>query len=321
MSWLRSLAAAVLAMPAIASAAPLSMCVYDPGGAAGDAFQAAKKYQTAALDWGAQLELRPYTSESVAANDFRNGKCDAALLTGVRSQQFSKAAYSIESMGVLPNYDALKASLGTLAKEAASSLMVSGDYEVAGVFPAGAVYLYINDRSRVDLAALAGKKVCTLDFDPSAKFMVEHIGAQVVPADVGTFASLFNNKSCDVAYAPATAYGPLELYKGLGDDGGIVKFPLSQLTLQVLIRSSSLPSGFGQASRAWAAGQFDSVLELTTKAEADVDPKYWVTIPAADSTKYVAMFKDVRGQLVSQGVYDPTVVKLLEAIAAKYPGP
>ncbi len=320
MSWFRSLlAAAALTLPSVAAAGSLTMCVYDPGGAAGDAFQAAKKYQTAALQWGATLELKPYTSESVAAADFRNGKCDAAILTGVRSQQFSKAAYSIESMGVIPSYTALEASLGTLAKEAAAKLMVAGDYEVAGVFPAGAVYLYINDRSVISLSALAGKKICTLDFDPSAKFMVEHIGAQVVPADVGTFASLFNNGSCDIAYAPATAYGPLELYKGLGDGGGIVKFPLSQLTLQVLIRSSAFPDGFGQTSRTWSAAEFQSVLELTTKAEADVDPKYWVEVPDGDSAKYVAMFKEVRTQLVSKGVYDATVVKLLEAIAAKYP--
>ena len=320
MSWVRNLlAAASLTLPSLAAAGSLTLCVYDPGGAAGDAFQAAKKYQTAALQWGATLDLKPYTSESVAAADFRNGKCDAALLTGVRSQQFSKAAYSIESMGVLPSYTALEASLGTLAKEAAAKLMVSGDYEVAGVFPAGAVYLYINDRSVISLSALAGKKICTLDFDPSAKFMVEHIGAQVVPADVGTFASLFNNGSCDIAYAPATAYGPLELYKGLGEQGGIVKFPLSQLTLQVLIRSSAFPDGFGQTSRTWSATEFKSVLELTTKAEGDVDPKYWVEVPDGVSAKYVAMFKDVRTQLVGKGVYDATVVKLLEAIAAKYP--
>jgi hypothetical protein len=320
MTWFRSAAAAAaLLLPSLASAASLTMCVYDPGGAAGDAYQAAKKYQTAALQWGATLDLKPYTSETVAAADFRNGKCDAALLTGVRSQQFSKAAYSIESIGVVPSYAALKASLTTLAKAAASTLMTVGDYEVAGVFPAGAVYLYVNDRSVVDISALAGKKICTLDFDPSAKFMVEHIGAQVVPADVGTFASLFNNGSCDVAYAPATAYAPLELYKGLGDDGGIVKFPLSQLTLQVLIRSSAFPDGFGQTSRTWSAGQFASVLELTTQAESDIDAKYWVTVPDDDAPKYTAMFKDVRTQLVGQGVYDPTVVKLLEAIAAKYP--
>ena len=307
---------AMVLVPTVALAGPITMCVFDPGGSSGDAFQSAKKYQNAAIEWGAQLELKPYTSETVAAADFRNGKCDVALITGVRAQQFSKAAYSIESIGALPTYTALKAALETLAKERASGLMVAGDYELAGVFPAGAVYLFVDDKADTNLAAFAGKKVCTLDFDPSARVMVERIGAQVVPADIGTFASLFNNGSCAVAYAPATAFGPLELYKGLGDDGGIVRFPVAQLTLQVLIRRSAMSEGFGQLSRTWSAAQFDSVLDLTTQAEAAIDRKYWVEIADEDRTRYQGMLKDVRDQLVADGTYDATVVKLLEAIAA-----
>jgi hypothetical protein len=78
------------------------LCVYDPSGAAGDAYQYAKDYQTAAIAWGVTFEPKPYTSETVAAADFRNGKCDAVILTGVRVQQFNRKTYSVEAIGALP---------------------------------------------------------------------------------------------------------------------------------------------------------------------------------------------------------------------------
>jgi hypothetical protein len=316
----RTLAAAAavgcaLLTAAPAAAAPMTLCVYDPSGAGGDAYQNAKEYQAAALAWGVTFEPKPYTSESVAAADFRNGQCDAVILTGVRAQQFNRKSYSIEAIGLLPDYATTETALKVLAKEGAASLMVSGDYETVGIFPAGAVYLYVRDRTLTDISDLAGKKICTLDFDDSAKFMVQHIGGQLEPSDVGTFASKFNNGSCDVAYAPATAYDPLELYKGLGETGGIVRFPLSQFTLQILVRSSAVPAGFGQQSRTWAASRFGQVLELSKRAESGVKADYWVDLDPAKTTAYREMLSDVRQTLVGSGTYDATVVKLVEQIA------
>lgn len=299
-----------------AFAADKTLCVYDPSGASGDAFQNAKEYQTAALGWGVTFSPKPYTSESVAAADFRNGQCDAVILTGVRAQQFNRKSYSVEAIGLLPDYDVTATALQILAKPKASSLMTSGDYETAGIFPAGAVYLYLRDKAMSDVAALAGKKICTLDFDESAKYMVQHIGAQLEPADVGTFASKFNNGSCDVAYAPAAAYTPLELYKGLGSTGGIVNLPLAQFTLQILLRTDEFPEGFGQSSRDWSATRFQTSLDVARRAEAEVTGSYWIEIDDDKRQKYTDMLAGVRQSLVSSGSYDPTIVKLLEQVVA-----
>ena len=41
------------------------------------------------------------------------------------------------------------------------------------------------------------------------------------------------------------AYKPFELYKGLGDKGVIVKFPLTQISANFIIRKDKFPEGFG----------------------------------------------------------------------------
>ena len=76
--------------------------------------------------------------------------------------------------------------------------------------------------------------------------MVESIGASPVTATIANFGSMFNNGAVDVIAAPAVAFRPLELYKGIGTKGGVVNFALVQLTVQVLTRHAKFPADFGQ---------------------------------------------------------------------------
>ncbi|AHI30225.1 hypothetical protein AU14_15800 [Marinobacter similis] len=61
-----------------------SFCVFDPVGANGPLFAITKTFQPVALKQGIKLNLRAYTDEKVAAEDFKAGQCDAVLLTGTR---------------------------------------------------------------------------------------------------------------------------------------------------------------------------------------------------------------------------------------------
>ncbi len=316
-SVMTTLTASALLLSTPALAKDPTFCVYDPSGAAGPAFQHAKRFQAAASEWGVNLTLKPYTDEGVAAADFRNGQCDAALITGVRMQQFNKATFSIEAVGLIPDYAVLKKTLDVLALERAAKLMTNGQYEIAGIFPGGAVYLFIDDKQISDVKALAGKRICTMSFDQAANTMVKTIGASPVASDVGTFASKFNNGSCNVAYAPAAAYTPLELYRGMGDKGGVVRFPVAMMTLQAVIRTTEFPAGFGQSAREWSASQFDSMLPTLHKAEAEVKKGYWVEVSGDKKAAYDAMLAETRGKLVADGAYDPTIVKLVEQLQSK----
>lgn len=312
---LLALAAALLAPVAAAAAEKKSLCVYDPSGANGDIFNVMKDYRTAAVAWGVELELKPYTDEKTAAEDFKAGQCDAALITGVRARPFQLFSSSIEAMGALPTYDHLKAVIGTLARPKAAPLMKSGEYEVAGIFSAGAILLYVNDRSIDTVGELAGKRLATLDYDEAAKVLVRQVGASLVAADIGTFAGMFNNGSVDACYGPGVAYKALELYKGIGDKGGVVRYPITQLTFQILIRSANFPADYGQKSRQWAAQNFDRVAGLARKAESSIPGKHWIEIPDEHKAKYDQMFRDVRIRLRDkEKVFHPTMLTLMRRV-------
>ena len=58
-------------------------CVFDIIGANGDIYNIMKDYKTAAVAWGVDVELKPFTDEKIAAEDLKAGQCDAAVLTGM----------------------------------------------------------------------------------------------------------------------------------------------------------------------------------------------------------------------------------------------
>jgi hypothetical protein len=296
------------------------LCVFDPGGAVGDAFQMMQTFQAAALEWGVRFEMRPYTDERTASEDFNAGRCHAALLTGVRARQYNRFAGTVEAMGAIDSYDGLKRVIGLVANPRAGERMVQGNYETVAIFPAGAVYLFLRDRSLANVSELAGKRIATLDFDRAAVVMVDRVGASMVPADVGTFAGMFNNAGVDACYAPATAFGPLELERGLQSGGGIARYPLSQLTLQIVIHREQFPEGFGNHARRYAAENFDQVMGLIRRAESGIADRYWIDVPAEDRAGYENVFREVRIQLRDQNVYDGTMLTLLRRVRCQADG-
>jgi hypothetical protein len=312
-----------LALPATAGAQAVqkSLCVFDPSGANGDIYNVIKDYRAAAVAWGVDFQLKPYTDEKTAAEDFKAGKCDATLITGVRGRAFQKFTGTLEAMGAMPTYSHLEKVVTELARPKAASLMKSGDYEVTGIFPGGSILLFVNDRNIDTVGELAGKRLATLDYDEAAKVLVRQVGASLVAADIGTFAGMFNNGNVDACYAPGTAYKALELYKGIGAKGGVIKYPIAQLTFQLLVRSASFPEGFGQKSREWSAQNFKRVAALAQNAEKNIPAKAWIEIPAADLEKYDQMFQDVRVRLRDQEkVFDAKTLKLMRGVRCQIEG-
>jgi TRAP-type C4-dicarboxylate transport system substrate-binding protein len=205
-----------------------TFCVFDPIGVKGPAYQGMMDYKAAALAWGAVLELKVYTNEAVALADFKAGMCDAVGLTGTRIRPFNKFTATIEAVGAIDNYEQMRKLVGMLANPKAKKYMIEGDYEVAGIMPAGAVFVFVRDKAINSVEAAAGKRLATIDYDTASVKVVKHIGATMVPVSIATFAPRFNNGYVDLAYAPAIAYEPFEMYKGMGDKGGVLRFNLAQ---------------------------------------------------------------------------------------------
>lgn len=307
-----ALVAAAAATGSMQAAAASKICVFDILGAQGDISGMMKDYALAATKMGASVELKSYTDERTAAEDFKAGQCDGVMLTGMRGRQFNSFTGSLDSLGAIPSYTVMEKTLATLANPALAGKMVNGNYEVAGVAPAGAAYLFVKSRTINHVDKLAGKKIAILDYDKAQAKMVQKVGAQPVSSDITNFAAKFNNNAVDIIASPALAYKPLELYKGLGKDGAIVRFPLAQLTFQLIINKTKFPAGFGQQSRAYWDGQFDRAMGLIKKAERDVPANVWMDLPPKDKDGYVVMMRDARISMTKEGVYDPVMMKLLK---------
>lgn len=275
----KSLVALTLAAVApIASAQTVKMCVFDVIGANGDIYNMVKDYALEMKSHGVDFELKPYTDEGVAVGDFNAGQCDAVAATDLRTRPFNRFTGTVSAVGALPTYDDLKTLLATLAQPKAASLMKRDGYEVLGIVPAGAGYLFVNDRSMDTAGDLAGKRMATLDYQKDAIHMVNFVKATVVPSDITNFAGKFNNGSVDTAYAPAFAYEALELYKGLGDKGGIVDYPLAQLTIQIISRDDVLDDETAQAARQVAWDMYPQAMNLINKQEEAIPEDKWIRI-------------------------------------------
>lgn len=317
----------VLGLPAsgYAQGAKQKLCVYDLLGATGDVFNMSKDFVVSAKSWGANIDLKAYTDERIATQDFIAGECDALYATGLRTRQFNATTAVLDSLGVSSivmnnkvdmkaSYEVVRRTIQVFASPNAAKMNVSGRFEVAGIIPFGTAYPVLNDRNIKTVEDLAGKKIAAFDYDKAQAVMIQKIGAQPVSADITNFASKFNNGAVDMIAAPAAAYKPLELYRGIGTKGAINRFPIVILTYQMVINQSKFPEGFGQKSRSYWLGQYERALSLVTKAEKSIPEKTWGDLTPENMIKYTVMLRESRVSIAEQGLYDKAGLRVMKKI-------
>jgi hypothetical protein len=309
--------AALLASPAALALQKATFCVYDPLGARGDAFGLARDQALVARSWGVDLQLRPYTDERIAAEDFKAGICDGVAITTIRARQFNAFVGSIDSIGAVPSIRHMRLLEESLANPKLAPLMVNDIYEVAGVIPMGAAYVLVIDRAINSVEKAAGKKVAVLEIDKAQAKIVQRLGAQPVASDLTNFAGKFNNHQVDILVAPVLLYGPMELGKGIGTKGAIYRFPLGQISATLLINHKRFPPGYGAKSRAYVLTQLDKAFAIATKAEKEIPESQWMSLSSADEARYFKMMREARIQLAQEGVYDKRMMKLLKNVRCK----
>jgi hypothetical protein len=312
-------AALALTLSPAQAAEKRSMCVFDISGANGDIYNIMKDYKTAALGWGVDLELKPYTDEKIASEDLKAGQCDAAVLTGIRGRQFNNYTGSLDSIGAIPSYDAMRTVITVLASgnPSINEKLVSGPYEVGGVAPMGAAYLFVKDRTIDTVGELSGKSIAVLEYDSAQASMASRVGMSPVMSDITNFSGRFNNGSVDICFAPIAAYSALELYKGMQPDGGMIDYVLGQLTAQVILKKDRFPDGYADSSRKYMLGQFDRAMTVIENANNEVDKKWWIRIPEADKLRYDEMMREARIALTNDGVYSKDMMSLLRKVRCK----
>ena len=309
-------AATIIGLSATSANAAINICVFDLLGKSGESFQMAQEWALAAKGWGADVNLIPKQDEAVADNDFKAGKCDGVFMTAMRARQYNKFVGSIDSLGGVPSNSIAQKAITFALDARNANKMVSNlggkKYEVAGVAPLGSAFIFVRDKSINSIEKAAGKKFAVLGYDQAQKVIVQRVGAQAVISDISNFAAKFNNGQVDMIGAPAYAYKPLELNKGLGTNGAVFNFPVMQITADFLIRPEKFPADFGQKSRNYFIKNLPKSFAMINRLEASIPAKYKVNLTADDKLKYQKMMRDGRLELTKMGVYDPAMMSVLK---------
>lgn len=311
---------ALAQIPPLPKPTQMTFCVFDLEGNNGDIANMARDIALDARRWNLIVAVHVYTDERVEAEDFKAGQCDGAAMSTLRAKEFNHITGSIDAPGNLRNYEEIKTLLRLLANPAYSQMGIAGRYQIVGVVPVGSVFVMVNDRSINSIEKAAGKRVVVLDWDKSESQMISSIGAQPVPADLTSFAGKFNNGQADIIAAPAMAYRPLELYKGIGTKGGIIQFPLLQATGTMVIRRDLMLAKIPDLDvrlrqlQQFGLQHIDQIVNIFTRAEKDLPDNVWIKLSPAEVERYEHMLREARIRMTKEGVYDATMMNILKRV-------
>lgn len=296
---------------------PLTMCVFDFVGHDGPIHKEMKEYSLDAIRWGVDLSFKIYTDDRVASEEFKNGVCDMLNLPGIRAREYNDFTGTINAVGALPTYDHLAMVIKTLASPKASKLMRKGEYEIVGISPIGAIFIFVNDKNITTPEHMAGKRITVLDNAPETGYLAERIGMTPVSSSIMNALQKFNNHAVDITGAPGLAFEPMELYKGLEPNGGIIKWPTLQVTMQLIVRWDKIPEGFAQKSRELLANQYLQDIKKIEESEQTIPEKYWIDINDDTKNNWNETFRESRIALRERNVYNGKALTLFRKIRCK----
>lgn len=308
--------AAMILGTSTAATAKVDMCIFDLLGKSGESFNLMQEWSLSAKTWNVSLNLIPYQDEEQAQKDFDSGKCDGVYMTSMRARRYNKFAGSIDAIGaVRSNAIARKAISYVLDKRNQKRLISEVDgqkYEVAGIVQVGLAYIFVRDKKINSLDKAKGLKFAILHYDEAQKIVVESFGAIPVASDISDFVKKFNSGQVDAIAAPAYAYQPLEIAKGLGSNGGMFSFPVVNITGDLIIRSEKFPSNFGVLSREWFVRQLPKNFEMVNRLEEGVPNRYKMQFSQQDLMQFQRKLRTGRIGLTKKGIYDSSMMSVLK---------
>ncbi|WP_347456052.1 putative solute-binding protein [Acinetobacter thermotolerans] len=308
--------AALTMLASSLSQAKVDICVFDLLGKSGESYKLLEEWQLASKQWGTDVQLIAYQDEAKVDQGFKAGKCDGLFMTSMRARAYNKFAGSVDAIGGVPNNDiAQKAISYVLHPRNAKRLVTEigkDKYEVAGIVQIGTAYIFVRDRAMNKLEHAKNKKFAILHYDLAQKIMVDRIEAVPVMSEISNFIRRFNQGEVDIVASPAYAFKPLEIYKGLGSKGAMIKFPVVNVTADLIIRPNKFPAKFAEQSRSWFVKQLPKTIANVKRMEAEIPAKYLMHLNKDDYKDYQSILRDGRIDLTNQGIYDPEMMRVLK---------
>ena len=292
------------------------VCVFDLLGKAGESYKFLEEWALVSKKWGAQVQLISFQDEDLADKAFQNDKCDAVYMTSMRARTYNKFAGSIDALGGVPSnkiaQKAVEYVLDPRNTKRMTTTLQGDSYEVAGIGLIGSAYIFVKDRSLNTIEKAQGKKFAILHYDRAQRVMVERVGAVPVMSDISNFIKKFNTGEVDVVAAPAYAYKPLEIEKGLGSKGAMLNFPVVNVTADLIVRPERFPAQFGEQSRQWFLQKIPQSFAMVQRLEAAIPSKIKMQLSKEDKEKYQRLLREGRIDLTKQGIYDPGMMRVLK---------
>ena len=290
------------------------ICVFDLLGKAGESYRLLEEWRLSSKTWQADVELIPYQNEEKAEQDFDAGKCDGVYMTSMRARKYNKFAGSIDAVGAVTSNAIAQKAIGYVLDQRNKRRLIAtlnGDkYEVAGIIQVGLAYIFVRDKNINTIEKAKGKKFAYLRYDQAQKAVLDSIDLVPVPSDISDFAKKFNSGQVDVIAAPAYAYKPLEIHKGI-TNGGLFDFPVVNITGDLVVRPEQFPANFSAQSRQWFIQKLRSNFATVQQLEAGMTaPK--ITLSNEDRLRYQKMLREARMNLTKQGVYDASMMNVLK---------
>lgn len=136
--------------------------------------------------------------------------------------------------------------------------------------------------------------------------------------DIVSAPKKFNNGQIDILPAPLVAYEYLELYKGMSPDGGIVDYPLTQLSMQLIGRLEKFPNEVAQLIREASFEAYPDIMERIAQESGRIPERWWIQIPDAEKQEYEVMMRDARQALADREYYSHDMLRLQRKIRCKF---
>jgi len=286
-------------------------CTWDPVGKNGPVVAFFSDLIPKALSWGVNLKFIPYEDENAAAKDLASGKCDIAIVTAILSRDFVPFAGTLDAIGGITSEKKLKKAIAAISSPKANKVMTSGEYEMIASLPVGSMFAFVNDRKINGIDKFIGKKIAILNGDIQTKTFAELSHATPVSTSLSNFHHYFEQGKVDIVLMPALAYNAFELYRGLGNDGGILDIRLFYGMIQAIARTSEFPDKFGQKVRKYMVGRLGNIINVIKVAEQEIPHKYWIKTSQETKDELEHLYKDVRLTLKAQNKFNPKALSML----------
>jgi len=162
------------------------------------------------------------------------------------------------------------------------------------------------------LEYIKGKKFAVLHYDYAQTIMVNRVEAVPVNSEISNFIRKFNQGEVDIVAAPAYAFKPLEVIKGLGQKGAMINFPVVNVTADLIIRPDKFPEQFAANSRQWFVKQLPRSFAMVKRMEAEIPRKYILNLSREEQVSYQKILREGRMDLTKQGIYDAGMMTVLK---------